>query len=284
MESLLDYALDRLSAVTGSSAVGCKICGSDTQLFDVVDFKKCCSPALYPDGLAGVPVFYRSCRSCRFIFTTFFDGFTSEQWRAFVYNDGYAAVDPEYLEIRPRQNASEIELLLLGDRGSTIALDYGGGNGMTAMLLRKKGWTCDTYDPFGLSDVKPERLGKYNFCSAFQVFEHSPDPVSTLSDIIRMTSPDRLMLLAGTGVHDSEVRSDNRLAWSYAAPRNGHISLYSRSVLQFLGRRFGLSHVSVSSATHLFLRGIAEREARFSLFRSKILKRVGCTFSTFRRP
>jgi Methyltransferase domain len=281
MESLVEYAMDRLSADTSSSKVTCKICGSETQLFDVVDFKKCCSLALYPDGLAGIPVFYRSCRSCRFIFTTFFDGFTSEQWRAYVYNNEYAALDPGYLEIRPRRNAMEVEFLLLGNEGSTIALDYGGGNGMTAMLLRKKGWTYDTYDPFDLRDVKPERIGKYNFCSAFEVFEHSPDPVSTLSEIVRMTSPDRLMIFVGTGVHDSEVRSDNRLAWWYAAPRNGHISLYSRSALEFLGQHFGLSYVSVSPGTHLLLRGIAPREARFSLVRSKILQRVRRTFDIF---
>lgn len=281
MESLLDYALNRLSAERDSSEVACKICGSGTQLFDVVDFKKCCSLALYPDGLAGVPVFYRSCRSCKFIFTTFFDGFTPEQWRAYVYNDEYAAVDPEYFEIRPRRNASEIELLLLGSQGSTVALDYGGGNGMTARLLREKGWTCDTYDPFGLCDVKPEQTGKYNFCSAFEVFEHSPDPVSTLSEIVGMTSPDRLMIFVGTGIHDSEVRSESRLAWWYAAPRNGHISLYSRSALQLLGRRFGLTYVSVSKGTHLLLRGMDQREARFSLVRSKIMKRVLRPFDKF---
>lgn len=274
MQALLDYALDRLSAERGSSGVTCKICGGDAQLFDVVDFKKCCNPTLYPDGLAGVPVFYRCCRTCRFIFTTFFDGFTSDQWRSHVYNDEYAAVDPEYIEIRPRRNASEVESLLLGNQASTIALDYGGGNGMTAMLLRKKGWTYDAYDPFGFCDVEPERIGKYNFCSAFEVFEHSPDPISTLSEILRMTSPERLMIFVGTGVHDSEVRLDNRLAWWYAAPRNGHVSLYSRRALQLLGRRFGLGYVSVSRGTHLLLRGITRREALFSLVRSKILQKV----------
>lgn len=271
--SLLDHALDRLSAES-SAEVACKICGSETDLFDVVDFKKCCSDALYPDGLAGIPVFYRCCRSCRFIFTTFFDRFSAEEWRTFVYNEEYAAVDPDYFEIRPRGNASEVETLLLGRKDSTIALDYGGGNGMTAMLLRKKGWAYDTYDPFGLCEVNSERMGKYNFCSAFEVFEHSPDPVSTLSEIVRMTSPDRLMIFVGTGVHDSEVRTNNRLAWWYAAPRNGHVSLYSRSALQSLGRHFGLSYVSVSPGTHLLVRGIAPREAWISLVRSKILQRV----------
>jgi hypothetical protein len=274
LESLLDYALERLSAETSSPELACKICGSDTDLFDVVDFKKCCDLALYPKGLAGIPVYYHRCRSCGFIFTTFFDAFTAEQWRAYVYNEEYAAVDPEYFEIRPRRNASEIETLLLGKQRSTIALDFGGGNGMTAKLLREKGWIYDTYDPFGFCDAKPERLGKYNFCSAFEVFEHSPDPVSTLSEIVRMTSPGRLMIFVGTSIHDWEVRSDTRLAWWYAAPRNGHVSLYSRKALQCLGRHFGLSYVSVSPGTHLLIREIPPRGARVSLLRSKILQKV----------
>jgi 2-polyprenyl-6-hydroxyphenyl methylase/3-demethylubiquinone-9 3-methyltransferase len=271
--SLLEYALSRLSIEQSSSGVACKICGEGTQLFDVVDFKKSCDRALYPDGLSGIPVFYRSCPSCRFIFTSFFDAFTPEQWRAHVYNDHYAVVDPEYLEIRPRRNVSEIESLT-SDRNATIGLDFGGGSGETAKLLRQKGWTYDSYDPFGFSDIKPEAIGSYNFCSAFEVFEHSPDPVSTLSEIIRMTSAGRLMILVGTAVHDNYVRTDNRLAWWYAGPRNGHISLYSRRALQLLGGRFGLSYVSMSSGTHLLLREIAAPEARRALLRSKVMQRA----------
>jgi hypothetical protein len=273
-ESLLQYASDRLTAEGGATEIPCKICGGATQLFDVVDFNKCCNPALYPHGLMGIPVFYRSCRACQFIFTAFFDAFTHEQWRTYIYNDRYAAVDPEYREIRPRRNVPEIELLLAGRKDTTIGLDYGGGNGMTARLLRAKGWSYDAYDPFGFIDVRPERMGKYNFCSSFEVFEHSPDPVSTLAEIIEMTSPDRLMILVGTGVHDSHVTSDTRLAWWYAAPRNGHISLYSRNALQQLGNHFGLSYVSVSAGTHLFLRGVSQHEAGRALLRSKILQRA----------
>jgi 2-polyprenyl-6-hydroxyphenyl methylase/3-demethylubiquinone-9 3-methyltransferase len=273
-ESLLEYALNRLSIDRSSSGVACKICGEVTQLFDVVDFKKSCDRALYPDGLSGIPVFYRSCPSCKFIFTSFFDAFTTEQWRTYVYNDYYAVVDPEYLEIRPRRNVSEIESLLTGDQNVTIGLDFGGGNGTTAKLLRQKGWTYDSYDPFGLSDVKPEAIGQYNFCSTFEVFEHSPDPVSTLSEIIRMTSPGKLMILVGTAAHDSFVRPDSRLTWWYAGPRNGHISLYSHRALQLLGERFGLSYVSISAGTHLLLRGIAVPEARRALLKSKVMQRA----------
>lgn len=266
---MFEYTLARLCAERTSSDIACKICGQPTQLFDVVDFRKCCSHTLYPEGLAGVPVFYRSCNSCRFIFTTLFDGFTTEQWRTHIYNDKYHEFDPEYLEARPRQNAFEIGLLLAGKKKTTVALDYGGGNGFTAVLLRQRGWNCDTYDPYDLSDLQPDQIGEYNFCSAFEVFEHSPDPVLTMSEIVRMTSPHRLIVYVGTGVHDLEMAPDKRLLWSYAAPRNGHVSLYSRRALQLLGQRFQLNYISVSRGTHLLFRGVPEAEARLALLRTK---------------
>ena len=145
-DQLFSYLLGQLSAERDSFRSACKICGEATQLFDVVDLKKCCDRRLYPLGLAGIPIFYRSCGSWNFVFTTFFDDFNSDQWRLHIYNDEYAEVDPEYVDVRPRRNASEVQLLLAGANRGTIGLDYGGGNGQTATMLRKEGWNFDTYD------------------------------------------------------------------------------------------------------------------------------------------
>ncbi len=271
---LLDRAVAWLRENADSRHVPCKICEEDTEWFDLVDFNKSCDYTLYPRGLVGVPIVYRICLSCRFIFTDFFDRFSDNDWRRYIYNDDYATLDPEYLDIRPRRNASELAALLMGKRTKIVGLDYGGGNGQTAALLRMKGWTYDTYDPFGQTVMPPERLGKYNFCSAFEVFEHSPDPVQSLHDILSMTSTERLMVLIGTATHDSAVSLQTRLAWWYAAPRNGHVSLYSRKSLRILGSRCGLNYAAVSTGTHLLTRGVSTAEARWMLFRGKVLHRM----------
>lgn len=271
---LLDYAVTRLYETGTPCTVPCKICGEETKRFDVLDFNKSCDDKLYPAGLAGIPVYYRICAGCQFIFTDFFDAFSGDQWRRLLYNDDYAKVDPEYREARPRRNAAEIEALLIGRRRNIIALDYGGGNGLTATLLRQRGWTYDSYDPFGHNDMREGRKGTYNFCSAFEVFEHSPDPIQSLSNIVELSSPERIMVLIGTGIHDSQVDDQSRLSWWYAAPRNGHVSLYSRKSLRTLGTRCGLHYSSVSPGTHLLHRGFTEKDAFWFLLRGKVLKRV----------
>jgi hypothetical protein len=247
----------------------CKVCDGSSPRFDVVDFHKCCDPRLYPFGLSGVPVFYYRCHTCRFIFTDFFDGFTPAQWSRHVYNADYVKVDPEYVDARPRSNALELRGFLR-DPSATIGLDFGGGNGLTASLMRDAGWSFDSFDPYGHSDISQARLGRYNFCSAMEVFEHTPDPAEALRSIVEMCTRERLVVFVGTGVHDGIVTDQTRLSWWYAGPRNGHISLFSREALRRLGLRFGLDYASVTRGTHLLTRGVSLAAARAQIVRGKL--------------
>ena len=55
----------------------CKICGGAAALYGVVDFHKSCvevQGARLP--LSGVPIYYRRCASCEFLFTDAFDGWS----------------------------------------------------------------------------------------------------------------------------------------------------------------------------------------------------------------
>ena len=56
--------------------------------------------------LSGVPIYYRHCASCDFLYTDAFDDWSIEDFRAHIYNDEYAMADPEYAQKRPRDNAS----------------------------------------------------------------------------------------------------------------------------------------------------------------------------------
>jgi hypothetical protein len=258
-----------------SEGTPCKICGARATPFDLVDFNKTCHQSKYPYGIAGIPVRYDRCDDCGFIFTEFFDSFTGEQWSKYVYNDEYyIGVDPEYAEVRPQGNARWFTAFLAGRKGSLIGLDYGGGNGKTAELMRAQGWTYDCWDPFGLTDMAPENVGHYNFCSSTEVFEHTPDPVGSLRSLIEKCHPGKLMIMIGTGAHDGIVTDETRLNWWYAAPRNGHISLYSKRSLAVLAAKFGLTYVSLSMAAHLLVRGYSRRETQAMPLRSKLRMKV----------
>ena len=272
---LLQHAQSQLRRHAAGAVVPCKVCDAATALFDVVDFGKTCDPALYPAGLAAIPVYYRRCDACGFIFTDFFDSLAPQQWAALLYNDEYyRSVDPAYADERPASNARGVDHLLRHVKHSTIGLDYGGGSGRTCAHLRELGYRYDTVDPFGARSLTPEFAGRYNFCTAFEVAEHTPDPRGLLRAIVELASKERLAIFVGTQLHDGIVTEATRLSWWYAAPRNGHISLYSRRSMQVLAGLFGLDYTPFSARTHLFTRGWSRREAWWFLMRGKLTGRL----------
>ena len=274
-DALFSHAVEKLREMRVSPTAPCKICDGESSPFDIVDFNKSCVQGQYAFGLKAIPVIYRMCKQCQFIFTDFGDAFCGNEWATHVYNDDYVKVDPEYLHARPCRNAREIITLLAGRQETTVGLDYGGGNGTTADLLRANGWAFDCHDPYGRTELSPERLGHYNFCSAMEVFEHTPDPVASLDTMLKMATPGKLLILIGTGTHDGYVSKETRLSWWYAAPRNGHVSLYSRKSLRMLAERFGLTYSCGRGGTsHLLARGVSESNTRALLLRGKLLRRV----------
>lgn len=258
-----------------SAAASCKICGGDAHPYDMLDFKKTCQLPSYPAGLAFTPVVYRKCADCAFIFTDFFDTFSQNDWATHVYNDHYLSIDPDYVEVRPRMMAGVLQTFLRSRKRTLIGLDYGGGSGKLTALMRQRGFQYDCIDPFGSNDYQQQNIGKYNFVSVIEVFEHTTDPCETLKRILDMmdtTGP--IMVMIGTEAHDRAVSDDNLLSWWYAAPRNGHISLFSQRALTLLGQKFGLDHVSVSMNPHVLFRGLDRREVRTRLFAAKSIRRA----------
>ena len=251
----------------------CKICRGAVRSFDVVDMQKSCNGQ--PNPMSGEPVYYDRCGTCGFVYTTAFDTFASDEWTTRIYNDEYySTIDPDYAEARPRLNAAQIGTMLHVRRGSTIGLDYGGGNGRTAELLRERGFAYDSYDPFGETRMTPGYEGAYNFCTAFEVAEHSPDPCEMMADIVRLASPGPLIVLIGTQAHDEKIDDPVRLNWWYAAPRNGHISLYSRRSLEMLGQAFGLSLVTFNASQHVFFRDHTPAAIRRMVLTGKVRHRL----------
>jgi hypothetical protein len=122
-------------------------------------------------------------------------------------------------------------------------------------------------------------MGRYNFCSAIEVFEHTTDPAGSLRAILEKASPDRLIIMVSTVLNDNLVPDATRLAWWYAAPRNGHVSLYSSKSLMILGANFGLAYTNVGTGPVLLSRGYTQNEVRNLLVRGKLLRRLRSTLN-----
>ncbi|MGY4509105.1 class I SAM-dependent methyltransferase [Bradyrhizobium sp. USDA 3650] len=229
----------------------CKICQGRAELFDVVDFNKICSETLpYAFGLRGEPVYYFQCLDCGFIFTRHCDTWSNSDFAERIYNSDYNRVDGEYLDIRPRREASRLASTF-PRIGQLLMLDFGSGNGALSRHLAKLGVSSVTnYDPFS-SPLRP--AGWFDVATAFEVFEHAPDPIATVRDVLSFMKDDCAILFTTLTQPKNicEVRGGH---W-YIAPRNGHISIYGDRSLAKLAKLFDLQFAS-DGKYHAFFRGI----------------------------
>jgi SAM-dependent methyltransferase len=250
-------ALPSLEARRGKPVtMRCKVCGTPARFFDVTDFWK--GAGYYPFGPSGIPVEYFRCDTCGFMFTPLFDDWTSEDFRKYIYNDEYVAVDGEYSDLRPRRVATAMIKLLAGFEDARL-MDYGSGTGLFADHLRADGFKHITsFDPFS-QPVRPS--GRFDIITCFEVIEHSPDPLATFQDIASLLSDDGCVIL-GVSLQPPEIEAI-RCNWWYCMPRNGHVSLYTDRALALLATDSGLLfHLGVGM--HAFSRPVVGRFANLA--------------------
>lgn len=242
--------------LSADPTTSCKICSAICPLFDVVDFHKSCNEGRLP--VSGRPVYYYRCPNCGFLFTRSFDRWKPEEFSQFVYNQEYAAVDPEYSGARAKRNSANF-LSMFGNRLQSLRLlDFGGGSGVFAACLRESGCSAESFDPFDGSSAPPTDGQRFDIVTAFEVFEHVVDPTRCLQDIDRLLKPDGLLAIS-TRVNDGKEglqQIGQRLNWWYASPRNGHISLHSKRSLTLLLQQAGLHRASWGDDLHFGFRQV----------------------------
>jgi SAM-dependent methyltransferase len=249
-----------LQAVCAGEAP-CKCCGATAVPYGVVDFHKNCEiHRRQVLGVSGVPIYYYRCPECRFLFTTAFDDFSTDDFLRYVYNDEYLLVDPDYTGRRARSNAEVLAQLFAEARPRRI-LDYGGGSGVLVECLRDAGFPdVENYDPFvPLHANRP--AGRFDCVVCFEVVEHSTDPERTFADMMDFLEDPGLILFSTVLQPDDIDRQG--LNWWYAGPRNGHVSLYSPESLQALIEPFGFACASFNPGLHVLYRGVPEFARHF---------------------
>lgn len=229
----------------------CPVCQGPCLHLDQVDFNKTCEDhkagRIFPE--AGEPVAYALCAQCGFCFAPALCAWPPEEFSRRIYNDQYVLADPDYVDQRARSNAGQLAEVF-GDHVRGVRhLDYGGGGGLLARLLREAGWQSTSYDPFADAGVPMESLGRFDFITAFEVFEHVPDPHQLVANLRKLLTPTGVVMFS-TVVSDGNIRLGRPLDWWYAAPRNGHISLFSRNSLALLARAHELNFGSFSPGLH----------------------------------
>jgi len=223
-----------------SVKVACKICGADAPFFGDVDFSKSTLPA--PQAESGIPIAYYRCGHCEFLFTNAFDAWSSEDYAREIYNADYGRVDPEFAVLRPNFCAQVLSELIAPRKGTIRLMDYGGGQGAFARRMQELGFETYSYDPF-FQDEKRDSLSppdgeRFELINCREVIEHAPDPNAFVDDLLRFLADDGAVFLS-TGTQPPDILEIG-LDWHYAAPRNGHISLFSQKSLDLLWTKHDL--------------------------------------------
>ncbi len=230
----------------------CKCCGDAAEPFGAVDFNRSAEDRRLGRRVLPVSdeiVAYERCRACGFVFTRHFDGLSDAALGERVYNAGYAAVDPDFAEHRPAHFAAFLTASFAPFANGTSFLDYGGGEGRLAALMRARGFAYDVYDPyFHAGTSAPSR--RYDVVSAFEVIEHARSPIETARDALGRCAMPGGLLLFSTLAQPRDVTAD----WWYIAPRNGHVSIHTVRSLRAVAHRCDATLVSLGKDLHIMAR------------------------------
>ncbi|MRW82489.1 methyltransferase domain-containing protein [Pseudoduganella sp. FT26W] len=261
MTSHQPQASHHISAPASPAAVACPVCSIETVPHDVVDFSKNCEEArqrFLP--LAGWPIYYHRCPDCGFVLAPEFRQWSDQDFQQHIYNERYAEIDPDALSKRPAANADLLRQLFGGSHKEIRHLDYG-GHGALSGALAEQGWDSAAYQPVPHDPQRLADLGKFNLISAFEVFQRAPD-VNQLMQNLAALMEDECMVLFSTLLTDGTVKPNTRLTWWYAAPRNGHVSLYSRQSLTLLAEQHHLQFGSFNNGLHCLFNQLPAWAAR----------------------
>lgn len=226
----------------------CKVCGQQSDLLGIVDFaKNCLDSGGARTRLSGITVPYFRCGNCGLLFTPAFDHWDKPRFRREIYNDEYLQVDPDYADARPRANARLVATLLRGKDDFRV-LDYGGGNDRFAQLLQGEGFDCVSWDPLH-ETARPSRVrDPYDVVTAFEVFEHSPTPLETFAEAASLLKKNGALIFSTLVIDPYRLEGVNH--W-YVAPRNGHVTIYSRQALAKMAGHVGFAMRHINDDLHV---------------------------------
>jgi methyltransferase family protein len=181
-------------------------------------------------------VSYWKCLSCDFW------GTQEPTWLDEAYDKAIAVTDTG-LVARNQNLALRTPLLLrkMMKAHEGICVDWAGGYGLFVRLMRDKGFDFHWQDDYAENilaapHVFREGQGPVSVVTAFEVFEHVPDPIAFVERIIRETACATIIFT--TQLHDRSYDP----TWWYLAPEAGqHISFFTERTLKKIGEKVNMN-------------------------------------------
>jgi hypothetical protein len=184
---------------------------------------------------------------------------------------------------RSRLLATVTSMLIRSERlGDGTFLDWAGGYGTLARMMRDKGFDFHTFDPYAKNLLAPgfdgDELNSYDLVTAFEVMEHLADPVDELTKVA--AANDRLFFTTMLQPAGGPPRPADW--WYYQLDSGQHIAFHTKASLGILAERLGYQLTTNGENYHLFHRTPVHRTTKV-LLSEAIVKRRAMVRSLVRR-
>lgn len=224
----------------------CPVCGAAEAHVFLKETNVSCSDyfegiRLYNDDIGDTALV--KCTVCGFARFRDMHAWTPEIFRERIYNKDYHLCDPPFEEERPARLARWLAPLCEGQR----LIDYGGGEGRTAALLRDQEIDAVAFDPFYSGESLPD--WRADIVTAFEVVEHVPAQRALFSTLLDLLAPGGVVVFS-TLLQPETLAPD----WWYASPRNGHVSFHTEASLARTLCDAGAELLSLSDEIHVAAR------------------------------
>ena len=198
--------------------------------------------------LSRYTVQYYRCGQCGFI------GTQAPFWLPEAYSEAITGTDVGLASRNLVHAAITAALITCLFPRSGKFLDYGGGYGLLVRLMRDRGFDFYRYDPQCANlfaqgydvDIGADTGARYELLTAFEVFEHLPEPMETIDHMLRLSGS---IFFATELVPAGPPRPGE---WAYYGLEHGqHISLYSLQTLEWIARQRRLRLYTNGASLHL---------------------------------
>lgn len=153
-------------------------------------------------------------------------------------------------------------------------IDFGAGYGVFVRIMRDNGYDFYWQDKYCnniyAKDFVFIKGKKYELLTAYEVFEHLPDPVKEMKEMLEFSDN----LLFSTYIIPDNNPKPNEW-WYYATDHGQHVSLYSKKSLEILAMKFNKNLYTNGKNIHL----ITDKKLSSILFKMLTMPIISNYFS-----